>query len=138
MILLRVPNFFYSYKEVYRMNDLVRVIGERIKYFRLNKGYTQEKLAEIANIHSAYIGGVERAERNISLGTLNKITQALEIEAKDLFKPISETEQIINKDVLLTTHMNLLSSRSQEELILIHELVSNLVSILDKNQTKEE
>lgn len=138
MILLRVPNFFYSYKEVYRMNDLVRVIGERIKYFRLNKGYTQEKLAEIANIHSAYIGGVERAERNISLGTLNKITQALEIEAKDLFKPISETEQIINKDVLLTTHMNLLSSRSQEELILIHELVSNLVSILDKNQTNED
>ncbi|MGG4409445.1 helix-turn-helix transcriptional regulator [Niallia taxi] len=120
------------------MNDLVRVIGERIKYFRLNKGYTQEKLAEIANIHSAYIGGVERAERNISLGTLNKITQALEIDAKDLFKPISETEQIINKDVLLTTHMNLLSSRSQEELILIHELVSNLVSILDKNQTNKE
>lgn len=115
------------------MSDLVKVIGERIRYFRLSRGYTQEELAEIANVHYTYIGGVERGERNISLETLNKITKALKLEATDLFKPIGETAQYIDNDVLLKSLMDLLSSRSQEELLLIHQLVNNLINLLDSN-----
>lgn len=60
------------------------------------------------------------------------------LKLKICLELINETEQIINKNVLLTTIINLLNSRSQKELLLIHELVSNLVSLLDKNQIKEE
>ena len=43
------------------------------------RGLTQEELAERINLQQAYIGGVERGERNISMLTLQKIADGLEV-----------------------------------------------------------
>lgn len=45
---------------------------------------TQEELAERANFHVNYIGGIERAERNPSLTSLVALAQALECRLEDL------------------------------------------------------
>lgn len=47
---------------------------------------SQEGLADTVGLDRSYIGGVERGERNISLLNIMKISRALKISAKDLFK----------------------------------------------------
>jgi transcriptional regulator with XRE-family HTH domain len=51
--------------------------GRAIRRLRLRQGLSQEKLAELADIHRTYMGDVERGTRNIALVNMSKIAQAL-------------------------------------------------------------
>ena len=59
-------------------------IGNNIRTIRQRKGLSQEKLAELANVHRTYIGMIERAEKNITLVSLEKIANALEVNIEEL------------------------------------------------------
>ena len=59
-------------------------IGKNVKKIREEKGLTQEKLAFEANLNRAYIGYIERGERNPSTDTLAKLAKALKVSLKDL------------------------------------------------------
>jgi len=48
------------------------------------RGLTQEKLAALADLHRAYIGQIERGEKNIGLQNLEKIAKALGVHVRDL------------------------------------------------------
>lgn len=60
-------------------------IGARIRNLRRMKGWSQEKLAFEAELHRAYIGQVERGEKNIGLINLEKIARAFGISIRNLF-----------------------------------------------------
>ena len=47
---------------------------------------SQEELADRAQVHRTFIGHVERAETNVSLDNIARISEALEVPAADLFK----------------------------------------------------
>lgn len=53
---------------------------------RKKRKLSQEKLAELSNLHQTYISDVERGVRNPSLKTIEKIANALDVEAYKLFK----------------------------------------------------
>ena len=55
-----------------------------MKQIRLGKGLTQEKLAEGAGLHPNYISSVERGERNISIGNIERISRALGVPMTEL------------------------------------------------------
>lgn len=59
--------------------------GQRVREQRLKLRLSQEKLAEKADVHRTYIGMIERAEKNITLGNIKKIADALELELSDFF-----------------------------------------------------
>lgn len=42
-------------------------------------------LSELAHMHRTYIGMIERAEKNITLTNIEKLSKALGVEIKDLF-----------------------------------------------------
>ena len=65
-------------------------LGKRIKYLRLQKGWSQEDLALEANINKNYISDLERGTRNPSLKVLERICVALNITFEVLFKGIQE------------------------------------------------
>jgi transcriptional regulator with XRE-family HTH domain len=44
------------------------IFGKRIRALRLECGLSQEKLAELADLHRNYVGGIEREERNAGFG----------------------------------------------------------------------
>ena len=53
------------------------VVANNIRLFRKDRGWSQEYCAERCALHRTYIGAVERGERNITLGTLDKIASAM-------------------------------------------------------------
>jgi transcriptional regulator with XRE-family HTH domain len=63
---------------------LYQILGETIRDKRLRVGFSQEKLAEKANLTRNYIGQIERAEKRIHLETLAKIAKALGVRVRDL------------------------------------------------------
>jgi len=48
-----------------------------VRRLRLERKLTQEKLAELAELHPNYISSVERSERNISICNIERIARAL-------------------------------------------------------------
>ena len=59
-------------------------IGQNVRKYRKRAGFTQEKLAEKANLHPVYISQVERADRAITIDSLLRITKALGIRLRDV------------------------------------------------------
>jgi transcriptional regulator with XRE-family HTH domain len=63
-------------------------IGAEIRKRRLRLGLSQEKLAERADLHWTYIGGIERGERNVGLLNIVKIAHALDATPSQLLSTI--------------------------------------------------
>ncbi len=60
--------------------------GQTIKRLRKERGFSQEKLAELTGLHRTYIGGIERGERNVALLNILCIAEALNISPAMLFE----------------------------------------------------
>ncbi len=65
--------------------EQLRAFGRRLRALRLRKGFSQEKLAEIASLHRNYIGMIERGERNVTLLNIKKLARALQINLSEFF-----------------------------------------------------
>ena len=65
------------------------VFGKRVRKLRLERRLSQEKLAELADLHRNYVGGVERGERNIALLNIVAIARALRVKPSRLLLPLS-------------------------------------------------
>lgn len=61
------------------------LFGKAIRALREERGYSQEELAERADLHRNYVGGVERGERNVGLENIVKLAAALSVRTRDLF-----------------------------------------------------
>ena len=65
--------------------DIKVAIGERIAQLRKAKKLSQQKFSYEAEIERSYLTHVEKGRKNISIETLIKITDALEISLKEFF-----------------------------------------------------
>lgn len=63
---------------------LRRVFGRRVREARTRLGLTQQELGRRAGMHPAYVGGVERGERNITLEAVERLARALAVPPADL------------------------------------------------------
>jgi len=59
--------------------------GKRLRKIRIDKGLSQEDLANDSDIPINQIGRIERAEINTTLNTIYKIAKALDINITELF-----------------------------------------------------
>lgn len=56
-----------------------KMLGKKIKKFRLQKGLSQEQLAELCDLSTAYISLIETGKRKINFSQLEKIAHTLEL-----------------------------------------------------------
>jgi transcriptional regulator with XRE-family HTH domain len=56
-------------------------MGRAVRDARVAAGLSQERLADVSGLHRTYVGSVERGERNVSVGSLFVIADALGCDA---------------------------------------------------------
>lgn len=64
--------------------ELLLKLGNKIRYERVRKHLSQEKLAELANLNMRSISTIECGTTDVKFTTLNKIANALGVEIKTL------------------------------------------------------
>lgn len=68
------------------------VFAANVKRTRKVRGYTQQELADLAQLESSYISSVERGLRNITISNMERIADALGVTISDLVSE-SRTEE---------------------------------------------
>jgi CheY-like chemotaxis protein/predicted XRE-type DNA-binding protein len=74
--------------------DVKKKFGAAVRAWRKRLGFSQEELAERAELHRTYVSDVERGARNLSLESITRMANALNISVAELFPtevPIGKT-----------------------------------------------
>jgi len=58
-----------------------------LRRYRVRRGLSQEAFADLLGYHRTYVGGLERGERNLSLQSLERIAEALDLDVLSLIQP---------------------------------------------------
>lgn len=69
-----------------KIQNIRRVLGVNVKYYRFLIGYTQEQLAEKCELSPRYISDIENFKGNIPIDTLENIAKYLKVEPYLLIK----------------------------------------------------
>lgn len=75
-----------------------RKLGTRIRAFRKERGFSQERLGERSRLSGKFIGEVEREEKSISVDSLTRVAAALGVPLRELTDGIEENQR--SADVL--------------------------------------
>ncbi|WP_432665722.1 helix-turn-helix transcriptional regulator [Wukongibacter baidiensis] len=118
------------------MSDLSKIIGKRIKSLRKDKGFSQEELAHLANINRSFMGEIERGEKSPTLGSLEKITNALEISFEELFRYIQPCQSNKDKTKNLSVIIEKLYSLNEADQKIILDIIDNILLISKKNKAR--
>lgn len=65
--------------------DARDIVSNNIRYYRLEKKWTQEELAEKLGTTATYVSRLENAKKNIRVDYINHIANTLNITPKELF-----------------------------------------------------
>ena len=68
-----------------------RILGQKVRLHRKLNGFTQEKLAEKADLAPTYISDIERGRENISIDAVARIAKALRVELDEMFREADTT-----------------------------------------------
>ncbi len=77
--------------------DIKKKFGNQVKKFRLEKGLSQEALANQADLDRTYIPSIEKGDRNVSITVIEKIAKALKVKIVELLDEIDEDVKVIKK-----------------------------------------
>ena len=103
------------------MERIETKLGKRIRELRRLSGLTQEKLAELTDLSSNFIGSIERGLRSPKIKTLEKIACALKVKIADLFKV--KSSELKDKEEILKKIIAHLKKRDYKELNQISEII---------------
>ena len=68
-----------------RNEEVMAMFGRNVRRMRMDKGFTQEELAEGAGISQVQIARIEAGKINTSISTVVAIAKALVVKEGDLF-----------------------------------------------------
>lgn len=69
-------------------NDLLLAFGQTVRKVRLSKSISQEKFADMCDLHRTYISDIELGKRNISLENIGKMADAFGMNISELFMEV--------------------------------------------------
>jgi transcriptional regulator with XRE-family HTH domain len=99
------------------------LLGRRIRNLRNEKGWTQQKLGDQAEVNYKFIGEIERGKQNPSLNVLVKISAALGVDLQNLFRyeqEITDRKEIEN--MIRKTLQNISDEELRRIFLITHSL----------------
>jgi transcriptional regulator with XRE-family HTH domain len=69
-----------------------RLLAQNVRILRLMRGWSQEALAEAAELDRSYVGDIEQARRNVSLDSVERLARAFGMVVPDLLREPDPTE----------------------------------------------
>ena len=108
-------------------------IGQRIKLKRIEKGLTQEKLAELVGIGPSHMSHLESGKTVASMDVFIALCNVLECSADELLcKEVAIARPIVDNWLV-----DLVADCDQTEIKIIADTVAALKQTLRKNKTTE-
>lgn len=118
------------------VQKLRQIFSHNLAICRKNKGYTQEKLAEMVGVSQAFYSQVELGNNLVRLQVLMKLTNALDVTANTLLyehkESLSDEETIDLSDIIM-----MLSDRTENEIALVKRVVRFVLAEVDSKKTVE-
>lgn len=109
-----------------------KIIGRKIRELRKQKKFTQEDLGEHAGLDYTSIGAAERGDRNLSIRSLLRVSEALDADAT-YFIPTSKKMNVkTEKGEKIKKIIDILEILNEEHV----ELVGDFVQLLEKRKKK--
>lgn len=108
------------------MEDVRRLVGDRIRKLRKERGLSQEELGYKSDIHYTHIGAIERAEKNWSIDTLIKVAGGLNVTVNDLLIVPLKPEDIRSLKKIIVAEIN---ESSPETLKIFSDMVRGVKSM---------
>lgn len=76
----RLPKPKYISRQELKTRPIIELIAIKMRNLRIEHELTQEELAYDSNVDRAYIGQIERCEKNVTVATLQKIANSFSLE----------------------------------------------------------
>lgn len=86
LIVVRCTNVNYCY--IFINMDIKEKFGKKVKHLRLERGWSQEKLAFYSNLDRTYIPNIESGKRNVSISVIEKLSKAFSITISKLLEDL--------------------------------------------------
>lgn len=67
-------------------DEVLKKFGFIVKVERMRQNLSQAELAELVGVHEKYISKIESGKQNVTIQTLNRIAQALELDVYKLLQ----------------------------------------------------
>ena len=108
------------------MNDITLKIGNRIKQLRNARGISQEELSLASGLNRAFLGQLERGEKNATVRTVDKICNALEISLHEFFS--FEADQVDRTTDTFIKLSSMFKELREEEIEQIVNIVKQIIA----------
>jgi len=107
------------------MASIREILANNLKEYRRKSGFSQDKLAELAQISSQYLATVETCRKFPTPEVLERLATALSIETQLLFKASNTSEEAIER-----LHQSVVADIKQ----VVREAIKETLAEESKNQ----
>lgn len=73
-------------------SDSRAVLAYHVRSLRVQKGWSQERLAMECELDRTYVSAIERERWNVSLSNIDRLSAALDVAAWELLKPVEDAD----------------------------------------------
>lgn len=102
------------------MSDFLKVVGGKVRLRRKALGISQEKLAELANLHPTYISEIERGKVSASMYSFYQLAIVLETDFAELMNlPANDVDIALEKELSELLAAIRQASKKQQKLFLL-------------------
>ena len=71
--------------------DIKERFGRNVRFYRQQRGFSQEALAEHSGLHRTYISGLESGTRNPTITVVAQLAKALRVKTSDLLEGVDKS-----------------------------------------------
>jgi transcriptional regulator with XRE-family HTH domain len=77
-------------RSITQQDSFLVALGEIVHDVRVNSGLSQQELADLVGVHRTYVSDIERGARNLTVTTVVRIANSLDISPSKLFRLVDD------------------------------------------------